>query len=55
MRGSPVLSTAGGSASVVVDNTSTNIDATSGESRFANTDAFLVGLSFASGTPLTIP
>jgi hypothetical protein len=39
-----VVTSAGGSASVVLDNTSTNIDSTSGSSHFDNADAGFVGL-----------
>ena len=44
-----VVTSAGGSASVVVDNTSTGIDASSGESEFNNDQIDFVGLN-ASGT-----
>jgi hypothetical protein len=46
---SGVVTSAGGSASVVVANTSTNIDSTSGDTHFDNTDAGFVGLNFSFG------
>jgi hypothetical protein len=50
---SGVVTSAGGDASVVVANSSTAIDATSGNSNFDNTDAAFVGLNISNG-PLTI-
>jgi len=50
---SGVVTSAGGSASVVLANNSTNIDSASGESRFDNADAGFVGLNDSG--PLTIP
>jgi predicted RNA-binding protein with RPS1 domain len=52
---SGVVTSAGGSASVVVANTSTNIDSTSGDSRFNNSDNGFVGQNFTDGSDLTIP
>jgi hypothetical protein len=46
---SGVVTSAGGSASVVLANTSTNIDSSSGDSHFDNSDSSFVGLN-ASGT-----
>jgi len=50
---SGVVTSAGGSASVVLANTSTGIDSTSGETHFDNTDNGFVGLN-DSGGPLTV-
>jgi len=50
---SGVVTSAGGSASVVVANTSTSIDSTTGDSDFGNTDASFVGVNISRG-PLTI-
>ena len=50
---SGVVTSAGGSASVVVANTSTGIDATTGEAVFDNTDAAFVGVNLSIG-PVTI-
>jgi hypothetical protein len=47
-----VVTSAGGAASVVVANDSTNIDAASGDGVFRNSEGFFVGLSFASATVL---
>lgn len=46
---SGVVTSAGGSASVVVANTSTNIDASSGQGQFSNNDAGFAGLNEGSG------
>ena len=51
---SGVVTSAGGSASVVVANNSTNIDSASGESRFDNSDAGFVGLNDNNGN-LNLP
>ena len=50
---SGVVTSAGGSASVVLANTSTGIDSTSGDTHFDNTDSGFVGLNEGSG-PLTV-
>jgi len=44
-----VVTSAGGSASVVVANTSARVDTTSGDTTFDNSDAAFVGLTFPSG------
>jgi hypothetical protein len=44
-----VVTSAGGSASVVVANTSNDVDSTSGDSRFNNADAGFSGLNFGTG------
>jgi hypothetical protein len=46
---SGVVTSAGGSASVVLANNSTNIDATSGNGRFNNSDSGFSGLNTSSG------
>jgi hypothetical protein len=51
---SGVVTSAGGSASVVLANTSTGIDSTSGDSRFDNTDSGFVGLNFSFVGPVTV-
>ena len=43
------VTSAGGEASVVVANTSTNLDVTSGQGEFDNVDNAFVGLSFSVG------
>jgi hypothetical protein len=48
-----VVTSAGGTASVVLDNTSTDIDAQSGKGHFDNTDAGFVGLNEGFG-PIAI-
>jgi hypothetical protein len=48
-----VVTSAGGTASVVLDNTSTSIDSQSGNGHFDNTDAGFVGLNEGFG-PITI-
>jgi len=50
---SGVVTSAGGSASVVVANTSTSIDSRTGDAVFDNTDASFVGLNISNG-PLTV-
>ena len=50
---SGVVTSAGGSASVVLANTSTGIDSTSGDTRFDNSDSGFVGQNDSSG-PLTV-
>jgi hypothetical protein len=47
-----VVTSAGGSASVVLANTSTDIDSTSGNSDFSNTDSQFVGLNVSFSGPL---
>jgi hypothetical protein len=49
---SGVVTSAGGSASVVLANTSTGIDSTSGEANFDNSDSAFVGLNTSLGTTL---
>ncbi len=50
---SGVVTSAGGSASVVLANNSTSIDSTSGQGNFSNSDHGFVGLNTGSG-PLTV-
>jgi hypothetical protein len=52
---SGVVTSAGGSASVVLANTSNTIDATSGDTHFDNTDAGFVGLNDSFAGAVTIP
>jgi hypothetical protein len=47
-----VVTSAGGSASVVLANTSTDIDSSSGHSDFSNTDSQFVGLNVSNKGPL---
>src|SRR5581483_10212309 len=49
---SGVVTSAGGSASVVLANSSTNIDSTSGDSNFSNDQAGFVGMNTSSGIGL---
>jgi hypothetical protein len=49
-----VVTSAGGSASVVLDNTSNGIDTQSGDGRFDNAQKVFVGLRFSSSTAAPI-
>ena len=49
-----VVTSAGGSASVVLANTSTSIDSTTGETKFANDDSGFVGLNFSVTGPIVV-
>jgi hypothetical protein len=47
-----IITGAGGSVSVVVANTSSNLDSTTGDARFSNDNSAFVGLGFAFGDAL---